>query len=306
MFPIYSGLFFLLKLGGLVPVEKVKDYEHDLVANFVEETRIHQDPVHYSRSLAMQGEFYCRQGRYSDALYCHERLKRVYDVKKHSALVVASYNSDRSAQNFSLSANCLYRMGRVKEALLLCDKVLDIILPQMDLKNVHNSVILIYPLLWIMKNEKMSKKAADSFEKFVTDPFYLHYGNDGKTATLPFFKPIKVLFTISMFLEGDLDQLDKELITWALEEKSLRIAKTLNNAMVGYGRCGASIGSEICLLLSKQTDDQGAREKLVKKGWNLVKEAMDTDCGEHQTAFIDTKPIYDELYELMTDLQNNG
>lgn len=301
VFPIYSGLFFLLKLGGLVPVERVKDYEHDLVSNFVEETRIHGDPVHYSRSLAMQGEFFSRQGRYSDALYCHERLKRVYNVKKHSALVVAAYNSDRSAQNFGLTANCLYRMGRVKEALLLCDKVLNVLLPQMDLKNVHNSVIMIYPLLWIMKNEKMSKKAANAFKKFVTDPFYLHFGNDGKTATLPFFKPIKVLFTISMFLEGDLDHLDeKELITWALEENSLRISKNLNNAMVGYGRCGASIGSEICLHLSKQTDDQGTKEKLLKKGWTLVNEAMETDCGEHQTAFIDTKPIYDELCELIS------
>ena len=110
VFPIYSGLFFLLKYGGMVEAGNEKAYEHNLVTNFVEETRLNGDPVHHSRALAMQGEFYSRQGQYEDALFCHERLKRTYDVEKHSALVVEAYASDRSAQNYGVSANCLYRL----------------------------------------------------------------------------------------------------------------------------------------------------------------------------------------------------
>lgn len=288
-------------MGGLISVQKEKEYEQNLVSNFVEETRLHGDPVHYSRSLAMQGEFFCRQGKYAEALECHEKLKRVYNVKKHSALVAAAYNSDRSAQNFAVTANCLYRLGRVKDALQLCNKIINDMMPQMDLKNIHNSAIMMFPLLWILKNERMSKKAANAFDKYVIDPFYLHYGKNGKTFTLSLFKPIKVLLSISMFLEGHIKKLDANFFSWALEETSFPLNYSFNKSAASFGRCGASIGSEICLILSKQTDDVDMKIQLVRRGWDLVQEAMKIAvvCGEHQTAYIDTKPIYDELNELI-------
>ena len=142
----------MLKYGGLIEPSEEMTYEQNLVTNFVEETRLHGDPVHHSRALAMLGEFYCRHGKYEEALLCHERLKKVYNVKKHSALVVEEYASDRSAQNFGISANCLYRLGRKDEAINLTNLILSNIMPQMDVKNVHNSMVMIYPTLWIMKN----------------------------------------------------------------------------------------------------------------------------------------------------------
>mmetsp|Transcript_20356 Transcript_20356/g.23384 ORF Transcript_20356/g.23384 Transcript_20356/m.23384 type:complete len:1580 (-) Transcript_20356:160-4899(-) len=297
VFPIYSGLFFLLKYGGMVEPSEEKAYEEILVTNFVEETRLNGNPVHYSRALAMLGEFYSRQGQYEDALLCHERLKKIYDVDLHSARVVEAYASDRSAQNYGNCANCLYRLGRVKEALKLCDLILNSIMPRMDPKNVHNSMMMIYPVLWILKNERLPQRAASALEQFVFKPFHLHFGDGGKTFSLVMFAPLRTLFSILMYIEGDLESLDKTLIPLALEVDSLTISTTVDNSFANFARCGSSIGAEVCLLLSNYTDDNNIKKQLIEKGWKLVQIAMQTanKCGSHQTAYIETKPVHDKL-----------
>ena len=276
---------------------EAKAYEQKLVSNFVEETRLHGDPVHYSRSLAMQGEFFSRQGEYDDALNCHRKLKLVYDVEKHSALVVEAYASDRSAQNYGNGANCLYRLGRVKEALELSFLVLDEMMPKMDLKNVHNSMIMIYPVLWILKHENMYQNVASSLERYVFEPFCLYFGEDGKTFSLPLFKPLRALFHVLMFMNGEIDSFDESWIQFALDPNSLSFSTVVDNSMANFGRCGSSIGAEMCLLLSRQTDDPKISRQLVEKGWKLVQVAMKTatNCGAHQTTYFETKPVYDEL-----------
>lgn len=304
MFPIYSGLFFLLKYGGTIDPSEAQLYEENLVSNFVEQTRLHGDPVHFSRSLAMQGEFFSRQGRYEDALKCHEKLKCVYDVKKHSALVVDAYASDRSAQNFGNGANSLYRLGRKEEAVEVSLIILDELMPQMDLRNVHNSMIMIYPSIWILKNERMFKKVASYLEIYVFEPFKEHFGEDGKTFTLPLFKPLKTLFSALMFENGDTDKLDDRLIPLALEPDSFEISNSVDNSMASFGCSGSAICAEACLILSKHTDDQEIVKQLVTKGWNLVQKAIKAskNCGKHQTAYIDCKPVHDEILQLIESL----
>ncbi len=304
VFPIYSGLFLLLKFGRFINPSEAKDYEDNLVSNFVEETRLNGDPVHYSRALAMKAEFFSRQAAYEDALICHEKLKKVYDVKKHSALVVEAYSSDRSAQNYGNAANCLYRLGRVTEALKLSNLVLDMIMPQMDLKNVHNSIIMIYPIIWILKNERMPQRAASSLDTFVFKPFDKYFGENGYTICLQIFKPLHALFHILVLMETQQDtavEVDPSLISWALESKCLFISKSLDSAMANFGRCGNSIGAELCLLLSKLITDQETKEKLVSKGWELAKIAIKTatDIGEDRAVYLETKPVYDELSSLI-------
>lgn len=301
LFPIYSGLFFLFKFGGMIDPSEATAYEHNLVSNFVEETRLHGDPVHYSRALAMQAEFYTRQGQFEDALYCHEKLKRVYDVKKHSALVIEAYASDRSAQNYGNGANSLYRLGRVQESLELSYLVLDRIMPQMDLKNVHNSMIMIYPILWILQSEKMPKRALLALEQYVFEPFRLYFGDKGKTPLMVIYKPLKVLFSIQMFTMGELESFDDSLIQWASQPDTLNFVNAIDNAMANYGRCASSIGAEVCLFLSKLTNDQNTFEKqLIEKGWMLAQKAMKTamNCGVNQTTYFMTKSVHDELSSL--------
>ena len=299
-FPVYSGLFFLLKFGGMVKPNEALGYELNLVSNFVEETRLHGDPVHYLRSLSMMGEFFSRQGQYEDALSCHEKVKMIYNVKEHSALLVEIYASDRAAQNFGGAANCLYRLGRVEESLELSFLVLDNMMPQMDLKNVHNSIWMIYPILWILKNEKMIQKAASALKCFVFEPFHKYFGVQGKTFSLEVFRPLEALFSVLLFIEGNTRKIDNTLISWVLQPNSLNISKGVDNSMANIGRCGSSICAELCLLLSKLSQDQYIVMQLVEKGWKLAQIAMKTAnlCGAHQTAYFETKPVYEELLTL--------
>jgi tetratricopeptide (TPR) repeat protein len=302
LFPIYSGLFFLMKYGELVDPSEIVDYEHNLVSSFVEETRLTGNPVHYSRALAMQAEFFSRQGQYEDALFCHERLKRVYIVEKHSGLVVEAYATDRCAQNYGNASNCLYRLGRVEEALKVCDVILDELMPQMDLRNLHNSLIMIYPTLWIFKNQNMPERSLSALKKFVFEPRHEIWGDKGKTPCLCMFQPLEILFSMLMHERGELDTIDFNYIPWALEEDTFRDLKSIDNSMAGFSRCASSVGAEVCLLLSKHTaDDQTARNQLVLKGWNLIQVAMATaqKCGNHQTTYFETKPVYDELSKLV-------
>jgi len=301
LFPIYSGLFFLLKYGGMVEPSEELTYEHNLVTNFVEQTRLNGDPVHYSRSLAMQGEFYSRQGQYEDALVCHEKLKRVYNINAHSALVVEAYASDRSAQNFGISANCYYRLGNVKAALQLTDIVLYKMMPKMDLTNVHNSVVMIYPTLWILKEEKLPRKALLALDRFVFRPFDQHFGTKGKTFSLALFQPLKALFTALMYKQGMEKKIDDSIMSWALKDDSMIIGSNVDNSFANFGRCGSSVCAEVCLLLSEYTTDGDAKKQLIDKGWALAQSAMVTaeKCGRHQTTYFQTKPTYDKLQALV-------
>ncbi len=289
----------------MIEADQQKAYEQNLVMNYVAETKSHGDPVHYSRALAMQGEFFSRQGQYEEALKCHERLKRVYDVKKHSALVVDFYSTDRSSQNYGNGANCLFRLGRTEEALKVCDFILDNLMPQMDLKNVHNSMIMIYPTLWVLKNQNMPERALDALEKFVFKPFDIYFGDKGKTFSLVMFKPLSTLFNILIYLKEEDKPLDKNYITYALQPNSLEITKVVNNSMANFARCGTSIGAEICLLLCKEVKDETISRQLIRKGWGLAEKAMEVaqSCGEHQTTYFETKPVYDELSLLVQNLQ---
>jgi len=318
VFPIYSGLYFALKF--YVDPSELEAYELDLVSNAVEQARLHGDPVHISRFLAMQADSYRRYGKYEVALLCHDKLKRIYNVKKHSALVIEYYRSDRSAQNFGNTAICLYCLGRHEESLDVTFHILDKMMPQMDLKNIHNSMIMIYPVLWILKHKKLYKKAAYSLEKYVFEPFQNYFGDTGKTFCLPIFKPLKMLFSILIFIEEDdeeeakLDNIsipwaltDKDslqsLITWVLDvEDSFMVDSSVDNSMANFARSGSSIGAEACLLLSKQVvDDKVMSKQLVRKGWDLAQISMEIAniCGSHTTTYSETKPIYDELSSLM-------
>ena len=179
-------------------------------------------------------------------------------------------------------------------------------MPRMDLKNVHSSMIMLYPILWIWKNERMPKKALCTLEQYVFEPFRIYFGDEGRTPLLCLFKPLTALFSILMFIEGAVEELDKTLISWALEN-NLSFSSSIDNAMSNFGQCGSAITAEICLLLSKHTDDQDDRKRLTEKGWELAQVTMEVviKYGTNQTSYIQSKPIHDELSQLITEIDES-
>ncbi len=294
IFPIYSGMFFLLKYGVSVDTT-----ENELIANFVDETKKHGDPVHYCRALAMQGETYHRQGKYNDAIESHMKLKRVYDVKKHHSLVVASYASDRVGQNFGLTANCYMRLGELDKAMKIVDHIITYLIPKMESKNVHNSIVTIYPAIWILKDNGRAEKAREIFLIYVKEPFKEHFGEDGTTPFLPAFKGLEALLDLVLYMEGKEDSFDQGYFDWALDMKNIEMKKAFDSSIGNFGRNSSSTNAEICLRLSKLTDDAEKKKKLVENGLKVAEQALSrcdgSDGPKLMTTYLQIKPVYDEL-----------
>ena len=94
VFPVFSGLFLAIKWGGIEQDDNCQ-YEQELVALFVEETKVNGDHVHYARALAMQAEMYARLGKLNKAFESFEQLKSIYDADLHSQKISEVYGSDR-------------------------------------------------------------------------------------------------------------------------------------------------------------------------------------------------------------------
>ncbi len=294
-FPIYSGMFFLLKYGVHVAFT-----ENELITNFVKETKHHGDPIHYGRALAMQGEMFHRQGRYEEAIKTHFELKRVYDVEELHELVVESYASDRIGQNFGCTANCYMRLDQVGKAMEIVEFIIAHLIPKMNPKNVHNSIVTIYPAIWILKDNGRADKAKEIFVKFVLKPFHEYFGEDGTTPFLPAFRGIQILLDIVLYMEGKENSFDERFYDWAQETNNLEVSKTLDFAIGNFGRNMSTTISEICLRLSKLTDDKEKREKLIHNGIRAAEVAISRCDGSDEsskilTTYLQIKPVYDEL-----------
>lgn len=263
----------MIKLGA-IKQDETCSYEQGLVAKFVDETRLHGDPIHYARALAMQSDMFARQCDFESALSTHDHLKEIYHPDCHSSGICREYGSDRAAQCLSLSAIWLVEVGRTEEALRTCDSVVSEIMPLMEPSNVHNSCVILYPLLWVLKDNGMALKAKQVFMKYVIDAFDLYFGEGATTFSLKLFNPILMLLDLDENQDADVANL-QEYLEWALCEQNLRLGETLNNAFLPFGRLADSIGAEICLLLAKRpgiaTNDQ---EMLMKNGLRLSRDGV--------------------------------
>ncbi len=301
-------MFFLLKYGALCEPSEQVATELDLVHRFVKETEKHGDPVHYGRALAMQGETCHRLGKFEDAINSHLKLRDVYDVDKHSSLVVASYASDRCAQNYGCTANCYMRLGQVDKALEICDFIEHHLMPKMDPKNVHNSCVMIMPSLWIWNDNGMAEKSQKIFQRYVLEPFDKYFGKDGTTPFLASFKPIQIFFDILVSLSRKDKEIDESYFEWALDLSNMEIGSKLDSGIGNFGRSAMSVSAEICLHLSKNVTDSDKRIKLIENGVKLADLAMSGCDGQNGasknlTAYIQIEPIHKELHQVKAGIE---
>lgn len=271
VFPVFSGLYLLLKLGK-VKTDMNCVYEQALVARFVAEARLHGDPIHYLRALAMQCETFSRIGNYTGALSVCSKLRDTYVPEAHTVESSLIYGSDRAAQSISLSALWLVEVGKTDEALKNCEYVVQDLMPKMQPRNVHNSFITLYPTMLLMKEHGMALQARDILKRYILDVFRDFFGEGAFTFALPMFKPMDMLLDLHGNQNAEIEGLES-YVTWALEPTNLRIGVTLNNAL-SWGRVANSVTAEICLLLAKRVGDCHIKSKLINEGLTLMTEAV--------------------------------
>jgi hypothetical protein len=218
----------------------------------------------------MQGEMYGRLGLYEQALETHSQLAVVYEAEEHSTAMCDVYGSDHAAQSFCMSAVWCMQLADTARAMDVCRYVFDELFPEMEKRNVHNSCCMIYPLLWILKNDNRALEARDYFVRFVMDPFEEYFGDGRSTFCLPVFEPIMMVLTLagSREVDGVAGYLE-----WALNEDNLRFGTVINGTLGSYGRCADSISAEICLLLAERTPTYKDQRFLIQTGISVVNEA---------------------------------
>lgn len=299
VFPIFSGLFIALKLG-MIKQDADCLFEKNLVARFVRETKTHGDSVHYLRALAMEAETFGRLGEFDRAFQTKKEIQLMYNPEEHSQAISQIYGSDRAAQAIGLSSVWYYQTGDITDALRNCDLVINHLLPKMDLRNVHNSFVLILPSLWVMKESDLAHESGFNFSKYVVEPFHLNYPEGAFTYFLPLYRPIMILFDLACYSKNEGERpIDFNVyLEWALNNENLRPPEIMNS-MGNLGRLPGSISGEICLLLAEKLENGFDRTTLVRNGLAVASEAL-THAVEKGMTVAETfaRPIFFKLTEM--------
>ena len=295
IFPCFSGLFVSLKFGDIEDDDNCT-YEKNLVKKFVDQAKLNGDPIHYTRALAMQGETYGRLGEFEKAFASHRELESIYDPDKHSAGVCKAYGSDRSAQSYAHSTRWKMMVGDPDGALKTCRYIVDNLMPKMEERNVHNSCMMLWPVLWVMKAMGLALEARDYFNRFVVMPFKKHFGDGGSTWALATYEPTLMLLDLSGHQDdGDMDKGSfVKYTSWALDMQNMEFSSGLNGGMSAFSRDIDSIAAEICMLLAKRTDEGATRHLLVQNGLSLAEQSVER-CRKKIAAYGQILPVYEEL-----------
>jgi tetratricopeptide (TPR) repeat protein len=301
VFPIFSGLFIALKFGQ-IDQDELGTYEQGLVERFVHETRLHGDPIHHARALSMQGEIYGRLGNYDKAFAVKEQMHLVYDPETMSESLCKDYGSDRSAQLYCVSILWYRARGQNAEALEMCWYIINDLIPKMDKRNVHNSMMMMYPVLWTLKDNGFATEARKHFTRIVVDAFDKYYGDGRSTFCLPLYDPILMLLNLAGGGKVTPES-HGEFIEWALNEQNLRFGTVLNCSTGNFGRCADSITAEICYLLALRLDDGEEKRALVLSGLDIAMEMVSLAKKKRMIhARSEVETIYQRLSTLALEL----
>ena len=271
LFPIFTSLFSAIEYG-MIEQDDEMSFEQSLVARFVQDTCIHGDPVHFSRALAMQAEVLARLGNFDGAVLVHLGLTEVYDPKEHSVGITEAYGSDSVARCFGQSASWYNQIDDTEAALEMCDYILSHLLPTMARRDVHNSMMTLYPVLWVLKDNGRSLEAKKCFQDYVLNAFQ-EYGDEGASVSFqPIFEPIRMLLDLASGTTTEHDR--HEFVEWALIEDNSRFDFSLNCTMGNVGRCPGSISAEICLLLARIHSNADEVSMLIQTGLTLAMEML--------------------------------
>jgi hypothetical protein len=233
-----------------------------------------------------------------------DHLQEVYNVKEHTSVISQTYGGDRSAQCIAQSALWLMHIGHTDEALQICDMVLDELLPQMQPRDTYCSFLLLYPILWVLKDNGMALRARNVFDEYVVKRSSKVLDERAVTPDKPLHMPILAL--LDMFGTSCTTGKIETYSEWVLVDRNGRFCTELNLYLGSLGRAADSVTAEICLLLARRSTDQDQKNELVKKGFELASETLGLISGEEggsiatgmDIAYAQIKPIYDELDDL--------
>mmetsp|Transcript_237 Transcript_237/g.578 ORF Transcript_237/g.578 Transcript_237/m.578 type:complete len:181 (+) Transcript_237:1-543(+) len=176
----------------------------------------------------------------------------------------------------------------------------------MQLKNVHNSCILLYPTIWVMKDHGQCSEMLEIFVKYVVEAFDEYFGEGAFTFCLPIYDPVMMLLDLTA--SQDMESLEclEDYLGWASQESNLRFGYVINNSLVNFGRDCNSISAEICWRLVQREEMKAKadlRAYLVQTGLVIAQEAMDFTKEKRMfPAEQQIQPVLEGLQSLASEL----
>jgi hypothetical protein len=173
VFPGYSLMNLIAKSISYTPPNNMpkEEFEKTLAKKFVKEACYQQ--YHQCRALALQSDVMRRHGKYEDALLVVNEMESIYDPQLHSRTLVKEYVTDNCGEIVAVSTFWLHHFGRNDEALRLCDRVIDTILPEIEATELVTKWTLLTPICRVLANQRQTstaKKALELFRKHIADP----------------------------------------------------------------------------------------------------------------------------------------
>lgn len=272
-FPAYLGLYECLKVKAIISENNSKRYEQLLIKRFLEDTKNRTDKYHHVQAIVCQMDHFQRSGSMKEAATIQNLLYKFYDHATHTKKLRATYGSDEAATSFSNSAIWHWKLGDKEAALDACRFVIGKLMPKTDHSDVHQSFVIMYPVVLVMMSYDVAVQARKHFDRLVVKPFNAFFGEGKSSFFLPVYEPIMMLLHLIGSPELDEDILE-EYTEWALDRDRLSFGTLANRRLGGLGRCADSLSAEICFLLAEHVEDEGTRDVLIEHGKEIAQEAL--------------------------------
>lgn len=267
------GLYEALKENGIVQDDN-KRYESLLIKKFLVDTKRHSEKHHHVHAIMCQIAHLIRTvNDMPKALAVQSSLYSIYDHAEHNKKLRNTYGSDEAALSFSNSAMWHLELGDKEAALDACRFVIGKLMPKTDRSDVHQSFVIMYPVVLVMLASGVAVQARKHFERLVLKPFGAFFGEGKSSFFLPVYEPIMMLLHLAGWPNLDDDTLE-EYTEWALDRDRLCFGTLANRRLGALGRCADSLSVEICFLLAERIEEEETCHILFEYGKEIGQEAL--------------------------------
>jgi tetratricopeptide (TPR) repeat protein len=267
LFPVFDGLASAVKNGHIKQDAECR-YEKAMLRRYLQETRLHGDPIYIIHALTLQAGMHGRLGEYDKAIEIQNSLSEVYNVEYFSLDLCDQYGSDIGAQCLASSAMWHLHLGMTEEALSVARFVTNEILPHIETRNIHAAFMILYPILLVLVECGFPAEAREDFEAFVCEPF-TELPQGMSTFFFPLYDPILMLLDLHDAEEVE-SAIIEDYVEWASEFDNLSFGEAINDRTAEMGRSGDSISAEICLLLAQRVEHPDQKKMLLSNGAKIA------------------------------------
>jgi hypothetical protein len=291
LFPVFIGLSTALKRGHIVQDAECR-YEKAMLRRYVQEAKVHGDPNNCIHAMYLQADMFARFGEYENAVEVQKtEIEPLYNIEAHSLDLCDEYESDLGAQSFSNCAMWNMQLGRTDDALGISWFVVEELMPKIEKRNVHASFLVLFPIMWVMKENEFALEARDFFDEYVCDAYTEYFGEGRSTFFLPLYDPVMMLLDLTGNADTD-EEMMEEYVDWAIDVDNLGFGTLINSKTGEMGRTADSIAAEICYILAQRVEDEDQKATLIENGLEIASEDLEftqekkLEIAEHYSAKV--------------------